>query len=172
MITQRKFLILTTLIMIWSGPRLQTLIDTFFSRPPIKLMVRFVLKFIFNRYSLYDIWYMIYDRLYHIGENLQKWTRVFSTRRESYSSLGRVGKKENRVVAQRSLLNVFACGQVSSPRLYRLKIKKVIKNFNRKFQVIELLNFWFKTGTRESWITIQRLGVSWTIFYFNLSRVN
>ena len=30
-------------------------------------------------------------------------------------------KKENSVVALRSLLNVFACGQVSSPRLYRLK---------------------------------------------------
>ena len=28
----------------------------------------------------------------------------------------------NSVVALRSLLNVFACGQVSSPRLYRLKI--------------------------------------------------
>ena len=40
---------------------------------------------------------------------------------ESYSSLGRVGKKEEKnVVALRSLLNVFACGQVSSPRLYRL----------------------------------------------------
>ena len=30
-------------------------------------------------------------------------------------------KKENNVVALRSFLNVFACGQVSSPRLYRLK---------------------------------------------------
>ena len=40
---------------------------------------------------------------------------------ESYSSLRRVVKKEeNSVVALRSLLNVFACGQVSSPRLYRL----------------------------------------------------
>ena len=27
----------------------------------------------------------------------------------------------NSVVALRSILNVFACGQVSSPRLYRLK---------------------------------------------------
>ena len=29
-------------------------------------------------------------------------------------------KEENSVVALRSLLNVFACGQLSSPRLYRL----------------------------------------------------
>ena len=44
---------------------------------------------------------------------------MFST--ESYSSLERVGKnEENSVVALRSLLNVSACGQVSSPRLYRL----------------------------------------------------
>ena len=42
---------------------------------------------------------------------------------ESYSSLGRVEKKrKNSVVALRSLLDVFACGQVLSPRLYRLNI--------------------------------------------------
>ena len=42
---------------------------------------------------------------------------------ESFSSLERIGKKEeNSVVALRSLLNVFAGGQVSSPRLYRLKV--------------------------------------------------
>ena len=40
---------------------------------------------------------------------------------ESYSSLGRGGKKEvNSVVALPSLLNVFAWRQVSSARLYRL----------------------------------------------------
>ena len=32
-------------------------------------------------------------------------------------------KEENSVVALRSLLNVFACGQVSSLRLYRLSHK-------------------------------------------------
>ena len=46
---------------------------------------------------------------------------------DSYSSLGRVVKKENSVVALRSLLNVFACGKVSSPRLYRLIIKKTVR---------------------------------------------
>ena len=37
---------------------------------------------------------------------------------ESYSSLRRVEKKENKIACP--LLDVFACGQVSSPRLYRL----------------------------------------------------
>ena len=37
---------------------------------------------------------------------------------DSYSSLGRVGKKEKKIACP--LLEVFACGQVSSPRLYRL----------------------------------------------------
>ena len=38
---------------------------------------------------------------------------------ESYSSLGRVEKKRKKNL--RPLLAKFACGQVSSPRLYRLK---------------------------------------------------
>ena len=37
---------------------------------------------------------------------------------ESYSSLGRFGKKKKKIACP--LLNVFACGQVLSPRLYRL----------------------------------------------------
>ena len=35
---------------------------------------------------------------------------------ESYSSLGRVGKKDKKIACP--LLAKFACGQVSSPRLY------------------------------------------------------
>ena len=55
------------------------------------------------------------------GENVQKWTRVFSTRRWVILVVQTRRKKvENSVVALRSLLNVFAWGQVSSPRLYRL----------------------------------------------------
>ena len=38
---------------------------------------------------------------------------------ESYSSLGRVGKKRRKY--SRPLLAKFSCGQLSSPRLYRLK---------------------------------------------------
>ena len=55
----------------------------------------------FNQKFIYDIIHS-YDekiRLTDTGENVQKWTRVFSTRRwvvqyGSYSSLGRVGKRE------------------------------------------------------------------------------
>ena len=55
------------------------------------------------------------------GENVQKWTRVFSIRRwVILVARTRQKKQENNVVALRSLLNVFACTQVSSPRLYRL----------------------------------------------------
>ena len=45
---------------------------------------------------------------------------------KSYSSLGRVGKKKKIACP---LLDVFACGQVSSPRLYRL-------SFNLYFLVL------------------------------------
>ena len=38
---------------------------------------------------------------------------------ESYSSLERVGRKERKIACP--LLDVFACGQVSSPRLYRFR---------------------------------------------------
>ena len=62
------------------------------------------------------------------GANVQKWTQVFSTRRwviqyDSYSSHIRrsdASEKKRRRKYSRPLLNVFACGQVSSPRLYRL----------------------------------------------------
>ena len=44
---------------------------------------------------------------------------------ESYSLLGRVGKKRRKY--SRPLLDVFACGQVSSPRLYRLTSRSPIE---------------------------------------------
>ena len=57
---------------------------------------------------------------------------------ESYSSLGSVGKKEKKIACP--LLDVFACGQVSSRRRYRLKsymIKisalKVFSSITKKF---------------------------------------
>ena len=60
--------------------------------------------------------------LTYTGENVQKWTRVFSTRRWVIlvARTRRKKREENSVVALRPLLNVFAGGQVSSPRLYRL----------------------------------------------------
>ena len=62
--------------------------------------------------------HFFFNQLTDTGENVQKWTRVFRLGAESYSSLGRVGKKKKIACP---LLDVFACGQVSSPRLYRLR---------------------------------------------------
>ena len=53
-----------------------------------------------------------------IGENVQKWTRVFSTRHWVILVARTRRKKEKKKACP--LLDVFACGQVSSPRLYRL----------------------------------------------------
>ena len=50
------------------------------------------------------------------GENVQKWTRVFRLGAESFSSLGRVGKKEENSM---STFGHF--------RLYRLNKKSIIK---------------------------------------------
>ena len=59
------------------------------------------------------------------GENGSKCAVYFRLGAESYSSLCRVGN--SRVVALCTLLTKFACGQVSSPRLYRLKGKSKLK---------------------------------------------
>ena len=58
------------------------------------------------------------------GENVQKWTRIFRLGAKSYLSLRRVGKKRRKY--SRPLLNVFACAQVSSPRLCRLIINVLL----------------------------------------------
>ena len=52
------------------------------------------------------------------SENVQKWTRVFSTRRWVILVARTRRRKEKKIA--RPLLDVFACGQLSSPRLYRL----------------------------------------------------
>ena len=52
------------------------------------------------------------------GENGTNWPVYFRLGAESYSSLGPVGKKEKKIAWD--ILAKFACGQVSSPRLYRL----------------------------------------------------
>ena len=55
------------------------------------------------------------------GEMVQKWTRVFSALRWVIlvARTRRKKKKKNAC----PLLNVFACGQVSSPRLYRFSLE-------------------------------------------------
>ena len=59
------------------------------------------------------------------GENVQKWTRVFSTRRWVILVARTRRKKEKKIACP--LLDVFACWKVSSPRLYRLRF--IIFNF-------------------------------------------
>ena len=90
---------------------------------------RFSRKLKLNRYSLY-----------HIGENVQKWTRVFPTPRWVIIVSRTRRKKQKKIACP--LLDVFACGQVSSPRLYRLRPKSEVgdilklvcsKRFTRKY---------------------------------------
>ena len=68
------------------------------------------------------------------GENVQKWTRVFSTRR--WVILVAQTRRKTEEEYSRPLLDVFACGQVSSPRLYRLK-RHVVKYGSRKPRVVQ-----------------------------------
>ena len=69
-------------------------------------------------------------RLTDTGENVQKWTRVFSTRRWVILVARTRRKKERKIACP--LLDAFACAQVSRPRLYRLKLEKLIFFFIRK----------------------------------------
>ena len=66
------------------------------------------------------------------GENVQKWTRVFSTRRWVIL-VARTSRKKKRRKYSRPLLDVLACGQVSSPRLYRLTFgRKISSKFSKR----------------------------------------
>ena len=66
----------------------------------------------------YKIYNLSSKKLTDTGENVQKWTRVFSIRRWVILVARTRRKKEKKIACP--LLDVFACGQVSSPRLYRL----------------------------------------------------
>ena len=60
------------------------------------------------------------------GENVQKWTRVFFDSALSHTRRSVASEKKKKIACP--LLDVFACGQVSSPRLYRFnKIYEIIK---------------------------------------------
>ena len=88
--------------------------------------------------------FLIFQILTDTGANVRKWTRVFSTQRWVIlvARTRRKKKEENSVVALRSLLNVFACGQVSSPRLYRSTIRL---NEEKKIWKVKTwgLRWWF-----------------------------
>ena len=66
-------------------------------------------------------------------------------------------REENSVVALRSLLNVFACGQVSSPRLYRLKIE--FSNFMRYEKIFRNIKILLPLFRMLIW------GIFWRKFY-------
>ena len=68
------------------------------------------------------------------GEKVQKWTRLFPTRRWVIL-VARMRREKKKKIAC-PLLDVFACGQVSSPRLYR-----VILNFRSKNNNLPALIF-------------------------------
>ena len=67
------------------------------------------------------------------GKNVQKWTQVFSTRRWVKLVARTRRKKEKKIACP--LLDVFAYGQVSSLRLYRLTriLDKTIDKFRTLF---------------------------------------
>ena len=56
---------------------------------------------------------------------------------ESNPSLRRVGKKEKKIACP--LLDVFPCGQVSNPRLYRLKLSYRNSAFRKTYPKFKLL---------------------------------
>ena len=72
------------------------------------------------------------------GENVQKWTRVFYLRCWVIL-VARTRRKKEKIIAC-PLLDIFACGQVSSPRLYRLtEVSKLflVKFFRQSFETGE-----------------------------------
>ena len=88
-----------------------------------------------------------FQNLTDTGENIQKWTRVFSTRCWVILVAQTRTKKEKKIVCP--LLDVFACGQVSSPRLYRLTII-VTQTFLIIDPWIRILCPWIFTYVRET----------------------
>ena len=93
-----------------------------------------------------------------IGENVQKWTRVFLTRRWVILVTRTRRKKEKKIACP--LLDVFAYGQISSPRLYRLKSKMVpkyvwahMKNTSPEIEKLRCLSDYWKIRVRQMrWI--------------------
>ena len=78
---------------------------------------------------------------------------------ESYSSPERIeNSRVNKVVALWTLLAKFACGQVSSPRLYRLIMMKVLRYLRLSSTYLKYLSyqkFNFGILLKENSISIQ-----------------
>ena len=77
-------------------------------------------------------------------------------------------KEESSVVALRSLLNVFACGQVSSPRLYRLRLSG-LPNSIYLFPPAALANFPKPSKKLKSFPTIN---ISENLCFNNLDQIS
>ena len=69
-----------------------------------------------------------FENLTDKGENVQKWTRIFSTRRWVILVARKRRKKEKKIACPP--LDVFACRQVPSLRLYRLTSQMKFFKFN------------------------------------------
>ena len=95
--------------------------------PLIKLILEWLLQNLLRRTLSFEKWplcFFVYNHLTDKGENVQKWTRVFSTRRWVILVPRTRRKKKKKIACP--LLDVFVCRQVSSPRLYRFIVKKFI----------------------------------------------
>ena len=110
----------------------------------LKILSIFIqLKTVPEAVKLADLWKRLYFRynffrmkallstsnwesiLTDTGENVQKWTRVFSTRRWVILVARTRRKKDKKIACP--LLDIFSCGQVPSPRLYRLRSQFYLK---------------------------------------------
>ena len=94
------------------------------------------------------------------GENVQKWTRVFSTRLWVILVARTRRKKQKKIVCP--LLDVFAYGQVSSPRLYRLnenfswESRKFLQRFKiSKYWALSAFIFTFTISTKTQHLEIE-----------------
>ena len=68
-----------------------------------------------------QIIFKILEKIFNLtltGEYVQKWKRVFFDSALSQTRRSDASKKEKKITCP--LLDMFACGQVSSPRLHRL----------------------------------------------------
>ena len=71
-----------------------------------------------NNLDIFETFKNYSTTLTDTGENVEKWTRVFSTR--SWVILVALTRRKTVKKITWPLLGVFACGHLSSPRLYRL----------------------------------------------------
>ena len=72
--------------------------------------------------------HFFFNQLTDTGENVQKWTRVFRLGAESYSSLGRVGKKKENSVSTFGLFRLWTSFESSPVSVKTLRFKNSTKS--------------------------------------------